>query len=355
MDEDKKTDEVSEKKDASQEMKDEVNTSDDQKEKKEKCFGGLCDNDGCCGIMQGKNPFIWLIAGVIIIGVIIFFAMGRGDKVESEATPVSKTVSEEVTQKTQELLKTLVPAELAVEIGEVMQESGLYMIPITVDGQEVKSYMTKDFTKFIPQLIDVKEMEEQSETEEQTLSADEVIPQAAQNIGLDMEAFNACVTEERYAEKVEASVQEGQNAGVTGTPHNVIMANGVQYELSGAVPEDQIAAALDALLSGTQSDLTVAENRVQSITASDHYRGKSNANVVFVEYSDVDCPFCKRHHDVMERVFATYGDRVGFVFRPFPIDQLHPDARAKSEAAECAKELGGEDAYWAYLGAMFQS
>lgn len=172
MAEEKKTEEVSEEK------KEEIKAPEEKKEEKkggEKCVGGSCEKDSCCGA-EGKNLFVWIIIGVIIIGVIMFIVGKKNDKnVEAgEAVPVSEDVAVEVKSKTEEMLGTLVPPEIPVEIGEIMEESGLYRITITVEGQEVDSYMTKDMTKFIPQLLEVEDLEAEEEMVEEDMPAVEV-------------------------------------------------------------------------------------------------------------------------------------------------------------------------------------
>ena len=109
---------------------------------------------------------------------------------------------------------------------------------------------------------------------------------------------------------------------------------------------------------GTTGDLRpqVAEqqesgdlDQMASITEKDHIRGNPNADVVIVEYSDFECPFCKRFHTTMQQIVDEYGDKVAWVYRQFPLDQLHPvKARAEAVASECAAELGGNDAFWKF-------
>ncbi len=88
------------------------------------------------------------------------------------------------------------------------------------------------------------------------------------------------------------------------------------------------------------------------LSASDHVRGNPNAEVVILEYSDLECPFCKNFHQTMLQVMETYGDKVAWVYRHNPL-QIHPKAQAEAEAAECVAELGGEDKFWQYLDAIF--
>lgn len=95
---------------------------------------------------------------------------------------------------------------------------------------------------------------------------------------------------------------------------------------------------------------------MKPIMSDDHIRGDANAPVKIVEYSDTECPFCKRFHSTMQQVIDEYGKdgKVAWVYRHFPLDQLHPKARKESEATECAAELGGNDKFWAYLDRLME-
>lgn len=85
----------------------------------------------------------------------------------------------------------------------------------------------------------------------------------------------------------------------------------------------------------------------------DHFRGNPNAPVKIVEYSDLECPFCKMFQSTLQQVLANYGDKVVWIYRNYPIDQLHPKSRTSSEGAECANELGGNDKFWAFIDRYF--
>lgn len=95
---------------------------------------------------------------------------------------------------------------------------------------------------------------------------------------------------------------------------------------------------------------------MKPVSKDDHVRGDLNAPVKIVEYSDTECPFCKRFHPTMQQVMDEYGKdgKVAWVYRHFPLDQLHSKARKESEATECAAELGGNDKFWAYLDRLME-
>lgn len=78
--------------------------------------------------------------------------------------------------------------------------------------------------------------------------------------------------------------------------------------------------------------------------------GSADAPVTIVEFSDFHCPFCKRVEDTLAQVLSRYGDRVKLVWRDYPIDKLHPQARKAHEAARCAADQGK---FWPYHKALF--
>jgi protein-disulfide isomerase len=92
--------------------------------------------------------------------------------------------------------------------------------------------------------------------------------------------------------------------------------------------------------------------RFEVRTAGAPVRGSVNAPVTIVEFSDFHCPFCKKVQPVLEEVRAKYGDKIKIVYRDFPLDALHPQARAASEAAGCAHEQGK---FWEFHDLIFKS
>lgn len=87
----------------------------------------------------------------------------------------------------------------------------------------------------------------------------------------------------------------------------------------------------------------------------DHIRGNPRAPVTLIEYSDFECPFCKRFHETLKRLVAESNGRVRWVYRHFPLDELHPlKARKEAVASECAAELGGAKAFWRFADRFFE-
>lgn len=152
------------------------------------------------------------------------------------------------------------------------------------------------------------------------------------------------------------SVQTGQNISKQSyaIPGAIVIAGGfiaVALFFSGGVGSAPAGVAVNKQAAAPVPQPTGSTDAVREVTAEDHIKGNPNAPVIIVEYSDYECPFCKRFHDTMNDVMDKYGEsgEVAWVFRQFPLDQLHPkNARKVATAAECVVEQGGNDAFWAF-------
>ena len=96
--------------------------------------------------------------------------------------------------------------------------------------------------------------------------------------------------------------------------------------------------------------------KIRKITSNDHILGNPNAKLLIVEYSDTECPYCKMFHNTMHKIVSEYGSNgdVAWVYRHFPIDQLHPKSRKEAEATECANEIGGPAKFWEYINMVYE-
>jgi protein-disulfide isomerase len=79
---------------------------------------------------------------------------------------------------------------------------------------------------------------------------------------------------------------------------------------------------------------------VPELTADDHMLGPADAPVAVLEYGDYECPFCRGAARDVHRMLDLYPGLIRFVFRNFPIPQLHPHAEQAAEAAEAAAAQG---------------
>lgn len=160
-------------------------------------------------------------------------------------------------------------------------------------------------------------------------------------------------------------MSENQSTKTTSTPMNVPIA----IVIAGGL----IAAAIyfGGQQGGAISGAQVADNNgdtgqpagapaqppqpqigdIRPVTDEDHIRGAANAKVTVIEYSDFECPFCKRFHPTMTRLLDEYPNDVRWVYRQFPLEQLHSKAKKQAEATECAGEQGK---FWELADKIFE-
>ncbi|MEW6408049.1 MAG: DsbA family protein [Patescibacteria group bacterium] len=87
------------------------------------------------------------------------------------------------------------------------------------------------------------------------------------------------------------------------------------------------------------------------ITNADHIRGDKNAPITLVEYSDFQCPYCKKFNPTMQQVMQEYSGKVRWVYRHFPLS-FHQNAQKSAEASECA---GEQNKFWEYSDKLFEN
>jgi protein-disulfide isomerase len=108
-------------------------------------------------------------------------------------------------------------------------------------------------------------------------------------------------------------------------------------------------AYIGSLRAKTSVRILLDPPRQQIATANSPAQGPSNAPIEMVEFSDFQCPFCLRADPTVRQVLSTYGDRIRFVYRHFPLPN-HPNAQPAAEAAACADQQGK---FWQYHDKLF--
>jgi len=88
------------------------------------------------------------------------------------------------------------------------------------------------------------------------------------------------------------------------------------------------------------------------VTGEDHAQGPEDADVTLVEYGDYECPHCGRAYPIVKQVQKHFGKRLRFVFRNFPLSEMHPHAEAAAEVAEFA---GAQGKFWEMHDRLFEN
>lgn len=88
------------------------------------------------------------------------------------------------------------------------------------------------------------------------------------------------------------------------------------------------------------------------VRADDHILGPENAPVTLIEYGDYECPYCGQAHQVLKELLSDLGSQIRFVFRHFPLTQIHPNAEKAALAAEAAGEQGR---FWEMHDALYEN
>lgn len=93
--------------------------------------------------------------------------------------------------------------------------------------------------------------------------------------------------------------------------------------------------------------------KVKPVTSEDHIFGNPDAPVKIVEFSDLECPFCAKVHPEIKKVIDESGGQIAWVYRHFPLTQIHKSAEELAVASECVAKIGGNDSFWSFVDIVF--
>ncbi len=189
--------------------------------------------------------------------------------------------------------------------------------------------------------------------------ANELFALFAKELGLDESSFRACQESGRYNDAINADINLGMARGVRSTP-TFFLNNQI---FIGAQPLESFNSAI-ALVRGGQplpaeptpqaaNPAIVPTPATIRLNESAMALGNPAAPVTIVEFTDYQCPFCARHvqqtlPQIIRELIET--GRVYYIMKDFPLDQLHPQARAAAVAARCA---GEQEADWPMHDLLF--
>ncbi len=211
---------------------------------------------------------------------------------------------------------------------------------------------------------------------------EENIQKWAKESGVDMAKFNEAFKAKKYAKKVDEDMELARKIGASGTP--AFRINGVT--VSGAQPFDKFKEVIDSELaeakklvaSGTAPEqVYVARTKANASAApadkperperkedtevwavpvydDDPQKGPKDALVTIVEWSEFQCPFCKRVGATIQQILDTYKDDVRIVWKDNPLP-FHPRAVPAANLALFAYKTKGNKAFWEVHDLLFES
>jgi len=197
--------------------------------------------------------------------------------------------------------------------------------------------------------------------ESQPKLADEDLENVAKDLGLNMDKVRDAMKNHKHKSLIDTDSDLSEDFQASGTPHFFV--NG--RRLVGAQPQDkfekiideEIKHGQDLLAHGTKpADLydaevkdgkgpAAAEKKEVAASPNAPAKGNMNAKVTIYEFSDFQCPYCKKVEDSVSEVMKNYGDKVKFVWRNFPLD-FHQDAPLAAQAAMEAYKQKGPTGFW---------
>lgn len=185
------------------------------------------------------------------------------------------------------------------------------------------------------------------------LIAERLLAAEAARRGTSVEALLAAEVTAKLAPVTDQEVEAFHDANRARLPAAANIRDQIRAYLHG----QRVQAAREAFVASLRSRARVEVSlppppvrRARVSTEGAPSRGPDSAPVTIVEFSDFHCPFCRRVQPTLDEILARYPTQVRLVYRDFPLDGLHPQARRAAEAARCAHEQGR---FWPYHDRLY--
>jgi len=201
--------------------------------------------------------------------------------------------------------------------------------------------------------FEAKQLKDRHQILENTLNRllnEKLLELEAEKQGIQVEQLRAQIisqTEEPSDEDIEAFYEKNKNR-IKGEKEKLVpqIRNYLKRQRSQQVLNHYYASLRDAY--AVKINLEPLRFDVDSEGAP--FVGKEDAEVVLVEFSDFECPYCSRLSNTLNRVKENYADRIKLVFRQYPLPQIHSNAQKAAEASLCAAD---QDRFWEMHDLLF--
>lgn len=179
-----------------------------------------------------------------------------------------------------------------------------------------------------------------------SLIDEKVLEAAAKKEGISAQELLKKEVDSKVSEPSEEQLKqfyEANKARLRGQSFEAAKAN-LKRQLAARQKSVYRNALLDKLKDDAEIKVHLSRPTVDVSADDDPWRGGKDAKVTIIEFTDYQCPFCARARPTVKQVLDTYGDKVKYVLRDFPLS-FHPQAQKAAEGAQCA---GDQDKYWEY-------
>ena len=219
---------------------------------------------------------------------------------------------------------------------------------VAIGAEEVEKSLAAQLSKLYEQIYDLKREKVEELIDEKLLEKEAAKRGLSSSALLDAEvtAKTGLVTEQEIDNFYESN--KGRLKGEESK---------LREQIRSYLQNQKLRTRREEFLQSLRSQAKIVMNlmpppvlRVELKVEGAPFKGKADAPVTIVEFSDFHCPFCRRVLPTLDQIETRYGDKVRLVFRDFPIDNLHPGARKGHEAARCANEQGR---FWPYHDKLF--
>jgi protein-disulfide isomerase len=203
---------------------------------------------------------------------------------------------------------------------------------------------------FFGKLIQSKPGTENTQPAETQESVRADLISITKKLKLNKADFAACLDNETNKQRITDATNLAIKSGVEGTPTFFILKR--TFDTNGKVVSEKQWSILGAR---SLADFEASIKNEKSpegqppitgdkivLSDSDHYKGPENAEIVIVEYGDIDCYYCQKVKPTIEELLNKHPE-YGFVYRHSPIVSLHPFAEYKAQAVECAYDQGNDE------------
>lgn len=248
------------------------------------------------------------------------------------------------------LLALLSGAALLMPLGLTALAADLPEVVATVNDEPISAQILTDFMRGRLMQMDMERYEAMKEQLD-SLVAERLIALEAAARGVSVEDFERAEVFAKMDPVSPEQVRDFYDANAERMPQSFEELEGrIMVHLQRQAELRRREALARELRERYPVRISLAPPRADVHADDDPFMGPENAPVTLIEFSDFQCPYCRRVQSVLKRLMTAYHGQLKLVFRDFPLRQVHPEAQKAAEAAQCANDQGQ---FWQYHDRLF--